>query len=181
MMKSTINRYGSVAIAFHWASAAIILALLVLGFCAAGTLDQTTKAAILRVHVALGLSIFVITVLRLAWWIVDRKPGRIYGMALWQAMTERIVHSLLYVTIFVMTISGIAMIALSGAGPILFGGSSQPLPNFWDYVPRVPHGLGGFVLIGLVAVHIGAALYHHFIKRDGLLARMGIGHGSSPT
>ena len=180
-IKSTTNRYGSVAITFHWLSAATILALLVLGFRAASTADPATKAALLRVHVPLGLLILAMTVLRLGWWFVDRKPHRIAGMAVWQALTERAVHSLLYVTIIIMGASGIGMIALSGAGPILFGGSSQPLPNFRDYAPRIPHGLGAFVLLGLLVVHIGAALYHQFIRRDRLLARMGVGRVESLT
>lgn len=174
-IKSTANRYGSVAITFHWVSAVTIVALLVLGFRVANTDDPATKAALLRVHVPLGLFILAITVLRLGWWIVDRKPHRVAGRALWQAATERAVHALLYVTIIVMGTSGICMMVLSGAGPILFGNSSQPLPRFSDYAPHVPHGLGAFVLLGLVAVHVGAALYHQVVRRDRLLARMGIG------
>lgn len=180
-MKSSADRYGSVAMAAHWLSAATILALFGVGFLAAGAVDPNAKAALLRVHVPLGLVALALTVLRLAWWIVDRKPRRLPRTARWQATTERAVHALLYVTILVMAASGIGMIALSGAGPILFGGSSQPLPNFWDYAPRAPHGLASFVMLGLVAVHVGAALYHQFIRRDRLLARMGIGKAASPT
>lgn len=173
-IKSSATRYGSVAITVHWLSAAAILALLVLGFRAASMDDAAAKAALLRVHVPLGVFILALTVLRLAWWMVDRKP-RLAGIAPWQAATARVVHALLYATIVAMGASGIGMIVLSGAGPILFGGAPRALPTFSAYAPHVPHALGAFVLLGLLAVHVGAALYHQVVRRDRLLARMGIG------
>lgn len=180
-IKSTINRYGSVAICFHWISAVIVLALIVLGFRAANTGDLTLKASILRLHVPLGGLILVLTVLRLCWRMADRRPHDVAGTPAWQAITARAVHGLLYLTLVVMGVSGIAMIAMSGAAAVLFEGSSARLPNFWDYVPRIPHGISAFVLIALIALHIAAALYHQFIRRDRLLARMGLGRNPDPT
>lgn len=178
--KSSAGRYGSVAITIHWLSAATILLLLFLGFRAASASDPAAKAAILRLHVPLGLFILALTVLRLAWWIFDRKPPRAAATPRWQRITERAVHTLFYVVILMMAGSGIGMMALSGGASILFGGSSRPLPNFWTYAPHVPHSLGAFALLGLTTVHVAAALYHQFIKRDRLLARMGVGHGVAP-
>ena len=63
--------------------------------------------------------------------------------------------------------------ALSGAVPIIFG-QGGTLPDFWIYMPRVPHGIGARLLLILLILHAGAALYHHFISRDGLLKRMWI-------
>lgn len=174
-IKSSTSRYGSIAILFHWVSAIIIVALLILGFRATATGDPALKAGILRLHVPLGGLILVLTVLRLFWRMADRKPQDVGGMPAWQAVTARVLHAFIYVTIIVMGVSGVAMIALSGAAPILFEGSSAPLPNFWDYAPRIPHGIGAFVLLALIAVHVAAAMYHQLIKRDRLLARMGFG------
>lgn len=64
------------------------------------------------------------------------------------------------------------MVALSGAGQSLFSGASASLPDFHDYAPRLPHGLGARFMVALLFLHIGAALYHHFIKKDGLIGRM---------
>lgn len=174
-VKSSIHRYGSVAIVFHWLSAAAVLALLVLGFRAAGTEDPVAKAALLRIHVPLGGLILALTVLRLAWRMTDRKPDDVAGTPRWQAMTARVVHGLLYGAILVMGASGVALVAVSGAGPVLFDGAAAALPNFRDHAPRAWHGLGAFVLLSLIAVHAGAVLYHHVVRRDRLLARMGIG------
>jgi cytochrome b561 len=49
------------------------------------------------------------------------------------------------------------------------------LPDFMLYPPRIGHGLGAMVLIALVLAHVAAALYHQFVLRDRLLARMGLG------
>ena len=53
--------------------------------------------------------------------------------------------------------------------------SGAPLPDFSEVLPRLAHGIMSKVLLVLLAGHIGAALYHQFIRRDRLLARMGIG------
>jgi len=70
-----------------------------------------------------------------------------------------------------MIASGIGMIALSGAAPLIFGANSAPLPDFWKYPPRPPHAIGARLLLALLVLHVGAALYHHFVRRDGLLWR----------
>src|SRR5262245_15152436 len=71
--------------------------------------------------------------------------------------------------------SGIGMLVLSGAASSLFGPATTALPNFWNYPPRVPHGIGARALVALLILHVGGALYHHVVKRDRILARMGIG------
>lgn len=177
-MKSGSDRYGSVAIALHWLTAAVIIALLVLGFRAAAMDDAASKAALLRVHVPLGVLVLAMTILRIGWRFFDRAPDPVRQGRL-QAVAARGVHVLLYVTIIVMGASGIGMLAISGAGPILFGGAPASLPNFSKLAPHVPHALGAFTLLALLTLHISAALYHQFIRRDRLMARMGIG-GSLP-
>ena len=174
-LKSSDTRYGTVAITFHWLSAAAILAALVMGFRAAGAGDPTLKASILRLHVPVGILILILIGLRISWRFFDRKPRDVPGTPAWQGLAARLVHGLLYAAIIAMGASGIAMLVLSGAGPILFGGSPAQLPNFWDYPPRIAHGIGAFVLLALIGVHIAAALYHQFVKRDRLMARMGLG------
>ena len=173
-IKSNITGYGSISIAFHWISAAIILGLLGLGFTAASTGDLALKARILRLHVPLGVLILLLTVLRLLWRWVDRKPPPVSGMPLWQN-AARAVHALFYVTLIALGASGIAMIAMSGAAAVLFDGSAARLPDFRDYAPRGPHGVAAFVMVGLIAIHVAAVIYHQFVRRDRLLARMGIG------
>lgn len=174
-MKSSSDRYGSVAIILHWLTAAAIVGLFVLGFRAAMMDDPAGKAALLRVHVPLGVFVLAMTVLRIGWRFVDRKPDPVRQQGRLQAIAARAVHTLLYVVIIAMGASGIGMLAVSGAGPILFGGVSGSLPNFANLAPHMPHVIGAFAMLALLALHVSAALYHQFVRRDRLLARMGIG------
>jgi cytochrome b561 len=174
--KSSSERYGNVAIAIHWVSALAILALFVLGFTAANSDDELRKAALLRAHIPLGILVFALTVLRIVWWwFADRGPAPLAGMPSWQIRSEHFVRILLYVSVLVMGASGIGLLVLSGAGPVLFGGSAEPLPHFWNYPPMRAHFLAAVLLLGLACFHVAAAFYHHLFRRDRLLSRMGIG------
>ncbi|HCA6665397.1 MULTISPECIES: cytochrome b [Burkholderiales] len=85
---------------------------------------------------------------------------------------SRGVHVTLLVIVLGMVASGIGMMILSGAGPAVFGAPGAVMPDFHEVLPRRPHGLGARLMIALLAVHAGAALYHHFVRRDETLKRM---------
>lgn len=175
-MRSTSEKYGSVAVTIHWLSAFLILVLLGTGFRAAATTDTLSKEAILTIHASLGITILILTVTRLVWWaLADRKPVALASSPAWQNLLAKFVHGLFYIVIFGMAASGIGMLVLSGAGAVLFGGATAPLADFSDYAPRIPHGIGARVLLLLLAFHIGGALFHQFIKKDGSIARMWYG------
>ena len=171
-LMSTTERFGGVAIAFHWISAVLLAVLLASGYAAAATLHPVAKVTILRGHVLLGAVLLVLTLARVVWWRFDRKPPPVSGMPRPQERVAKAVHFLFYLLILGMTATGIGTLALSGAGRHLFGAASGPLPDLWQYQPRLEHWIGARVLLALLAVHIGAALYHHAIKRDGLLHRI---------
>lgn len=175
-LKSSQTQYGTVAVTIHWLTALVIMAALGSGFRAANTPDVAAKAQILAVHAPLAIAALLLTLARILWWsFADRKPEPIADVPNWQHASARAVHLLFYVVIIGMGASGVGMFVLSGAGPIIFGGGESQLPNFWDYKPRVPHGIGARFLIALFVLHAGAALYHHFIRRDGVLLRMWYG------
>jgi cytochrome b561 len=172
--KSSTNRYGGVAIFLHWSTALGIAGLLLSGFRAAGMHDDAGKIALLRVHAVIGMSVVLLTLARLLWWwFADRKPDD--AVPHWQKLAASLVHRLFYCVIIVMGASGAGMLVASGAGKILFAGAPGPLPDFLHFAPRIPHGIGARVLLALIAAHVAAALFHHFVRRDRLLARMGLG------
>ncbi len=175
-MKSTSEKYGTVAVTIHWLSAVLILAQLGSGFRAASMVDSAAKEAILPFHAPLGIVILVLTIARLLWWkFADRKPDPVAGDPAWQTGAAKAVHVLFYIVIIGMVASGIGMMVASGAGEILSGAVDAPLPDFSKVLPRAPHGLGARLMVGLLVFHAGAALYHHFIKKDGLIWRMWYG------
>lgn len=175
-VRSTSDQYGAVAILLHWLAAAMIVALLVSGFRAADTTDLAAKAPLLRLHAVAGVLILILTLGRVAWWLLaDRKPLPVAGSSPLQTRIAAAVHVLFYVFILGMAASGIGMMALSGAGAVVFGAAGGSLPDFWIYPPRIPHGLGARLLVALLVLHVCGALYHQFVLRDRALARIGLG------
>ena len=174
--KSSNAHYGSVAIAIHWVSALLIITVLGLGFRAGQTIDPVAKASLLQIHIPLAILVFILTLFRIVWWWrFDQKPAPAGNDPRWQQMSAKAIHVAFYVIILGMAASGIGMMVLSGAGPIIFGGAQGVLPDFHSYLPRTPHGLGARLMSILLILHAGAALYHHFIRRDITLKRMWFG------
>ena len=176
--KSSTSQYGSVAIAIHWLTALLILMLLVTGLLAANQTDEAARLALVRAHIPMGIGILLLTLLRIVWWLVAdrRRPPLPAEQPAWQKLAARAVHIGLYLILLESAASGIATILLSGALPAIIIGAV--LPDFNTVLPRAVHGIGSRVAMVLLALHIGAALYHQFVRHDHLLARMGLGHSA---
>lgn len=173
-LKSSPGGYGSMAISIHWLTALLILALFATGLLAAGQVHPAAQLALVRFHVPLGAAVAVLTLLRIVWWwVADRRPDAPAGQPGWQKVMAHAVHFGLYAIVLLLAASGIATLVLSGAMPAIIAGTT--LPDFETVLPRLVHGLASRLMLGLLALHIGAALYHQFIRRDRLLARMGAG------
>lgn len=171
-------RYGAVAMALHWTIAAAILLLLVLGFVAARTGDAPQKTDLLRVHVVLGVGALVLTLFRAVWWSVDRRPPPVTVQPALQQMAARTVHVLLYLVPILSAVSGIGLVALSGAAPAIFGGAPRVLPRFENLPPMAVHAAAAFALVGLIGLHVAAALFHQTFRRDRIFVRMGLGRAA---
>ena len=169
--KSNANGYGTVAKSLHWVTALLILVLLATGFGSGQSIDPDTKAALLRVHLPVAIAVLVLTLGRVIWWWrFDRKPDPAGDDPAWQVRVAGITHLALYLMIFGLVGSGISLSILSGLPDALFG--AAPLPVFTDFLPRLPHGLFARLLAALVLLHAGAALFHHFVRRETTLRRM---------
>ena len=170
--KSTSTQYGSVAIAIHWSSATAVILAFIAGIVM--TNSNPIPTPLLVAHIVLGLTVFALTLFRIVWWWrADKHPAPPQDQPQWQRTTAVVVHGLLYVLLILMATSGIATIVSSGAISAIATGA--PLPNFGELIPRVAHGIMSKLLLGLFVLHVAAALYHQFVRRDHLLARMGIG------
>ncbi|WP_375397600.1 cytochrome b [uncultured Sphingomonas sp.] len=173
-IRGDAHRYGQLAITLHWASGLAVFVLLALGLAAANTADPARAATLLRVHVPLGVLVLGLTLMRIVWRFFDVRPGDPSGQPRWQALITHVTHVLLYAILVLIGFSGIGVMVLSDAAPILFFGSNAALPHFFDFAPMKAHAFSAFALMGLLCLHIGAALYHQSYRRDGLLARMDI-------
>ena len=174
--------YGSPAIAFHWTLAAAILSALPLGFLAAHASDSSRAASLLRVHIPLGILILLLTVARAIWRYRHAPPSPPSGQPRWQIGVARVSHALLHVVPIILGASGLALLKLSGAAPIVFARVPGALPDFSHFPPMAVHAVAAFILIGLLGLHVAAVIYHQVYRRDRLLTRMGIGSPSgSPS
>jgi cytochrome b561 len=174
MSDTAPKRYHPVHVAVHWLMALLVLILLgTAKFVLPGiSPDDPQKAMMLQTHAYTGGAAAVLLIARLILRFTVKRPAPAdAGNALlnWVA---RATHLLLYLLLIGMAASGLGMFQQANL-PAVFGGA--PYPDFFTYPSRLRHGLISWLLLGLVALHFGAAMYHQFIKRDNLLARMWFG------
>ena len=175
--ESVPARYHPALVALHW-----IVALLIFFMLAAGKLvllmmpNTAEKILPLTGHVVTGILILVLLVIRYIVRTVTPKPAPADAGHPLLNRIGVVTHYLLYLAAFGMVLSGLGMAQASNLSQVLFGNAGLPLPeDFWVYPPRIGHGITATVLILLILLHIGAAFYHQFIRRDNLLARMWFG------
>lgn len=173
------DRYHPLQVLLHWLSAALTIGAWGIGaivFERIPSGDSAQRILVLGMHMTAGLSVAFIVMLRLALRLSLEQPARATSGSVWLDRLARAVHAALYLAALAMAASGLALAVQAGLPAIVFGGSDAALPeSLNDYGARGVHALIGTILISLVALHAAAALYHHFVRRDGLLARMWFG------
>jgi len=170
-----LQRYSPLQAALHWTSAALILFSLVFGTLVLKFLpNDASKLTPLRAHMIVGGVIGLIIVARLVLRFATRQPDRFKSGSAFLDASAPIVHGAMYLGVIGMVTSGIALAIFAGLPAIVFGGSGAALPqDFWQYPPRFVHALFSKILIVLVGLHVAAAVYHQFVRKDRLFQRMG--------
>jgi len=172
-------RYHPAQVALHWLSAVLVIFALAMGMLVLKRIpnvDAAQKIFALKGHMTAGLAIAFVVTLRIALRLALVQPARATSGNAWLDRLARVVHAALYLAVLGMAASGLALAVQAGLPGIVFGGSGAPLPeNFWDYAPRRVHGGLAKLLLALVALHATAALYHQFVRKDGLMQRMWFG------
>ena len=170
-------RYDIVAISLHWLIAALLIFMLFFGedLMKAGKGGSAFGPSL---HVSIGSSILVLTVLRLVWRLFNPPPAFPTGMASWEQMAAKAMHLLFYVLLIGIPLTG----WLATPKFLSEEGSTMSLMVFGAFpLPGAPslglpmkgfHALGSNISIALLALHVLAALKHHFINRDNVLRRM---------
>jgi cytochrome b561 len=173
-------RYGLTAIALHWLLAVGILASFAVGLYMSDLPISPQRLKLYSWHKWAGVCILLLSLLRLIWRITHRPPAlsakMTAAMPAWQRAAHHGVHHLMYLLFFAVPLIGWAYSSAAGFPVVLFGVLQLP-----DFVPvskelaeaiKPLHALSAFALIGLVLLHVAAALKHQWIDRDGLLDRM---------
>ncbi len=170
------GRYGAVAIALHWVTALAIAGLLALGLIMTEVDDFRLQIALYQWHKSVGLTVLALVVIRIAWRLAHRPPELPAAMTAIQRGVAGATHLALYALLVAMPLSGWVMASAS----------SLPTEYFdWFDVPRLVavdrgiedlagevHEILAWAMVGLLALHVAAALKHHFIDRDDVLRRM---------
>jgi cytochrome b561 len=168
--------YTGIAKTLHW----LIVLLLIAQFIFAWTMPHigrnTPVTTLISLHFTFGIIILAVAVVRLLWRLTHAEPPPEDGVPPWQTSTARIVHWLLYLLIFVVPILGWINASWRGMPIVMFG---LTLPQLiatraagWQWTGDVHGLLANYAMLGLVGLHVLAALYHHFVRRDGVLQRM---------
>ncbi len=175
-LPTTAPAYDRVAVALHWAVAALLLAQLTLGWWMLGLPKQPPglRAGWFNVHKSLGLLLAGLVLLRLAWRLAHLPPPWPREMAAWQRRAADTTHRLLYAAMAAMPLTGFLGSSF-GRYPIRAFGMELP-----RWAPEWPaakalfataHQASAWLLVGLLALHLGAAAWHAW-QRDRTLQRM---------
>jgi cytochrome b561 len=180
----TAARYTAPAIVLHWLLALAIVGTLGVGWYLSGLPFSPQKIKLINWHKWAGITILVLSLLRLGWRLGHPAPplgARVLaGMPTWQQSVHHSVQWSLYALFFVVPLLGWAYSSAAGVPVVWFG--VLPLPDLLardkelaDLLLKPLHKTAAYTLGGLVLLHTGAALKHHFGNRDGLISRMWLG------
>lgn len=173
--EATGEAYDRGAIALHWATAVLVIANLLLGLSMVGLPISPRKLQWYLVHKSIGITIFVLTSLRVAWRTVRPHPAPV-PMPRWQRRSAALSHALLYLLLFAIPISGWLYSSATGVQVVYLGVLAMPDlvgrdRALGDALRLVHVGLNS-LLFAILLVHVAAAVKHHVIDRDTALSRM---------
>jgi cytochrome b561 len=168
-------RWGRVAVALHWLLALMLAGNFGVGVVMADMDFSPTRARLFNAHKWAGVTILVLSALRLAWRLSHRAPAPA-PMPAWRRRSAQFAQILMYLLFFAVPLAGWAYSSAAGFPLVWFG--VLPLPDFvradraLAEMLKPLHAALAFALAGVVALHVAAALEHGFIARDGVLRRI---------
>jgi cytochrome b561 len=171
----SLQRYNLPSVALHWLTAAAALLQVPLAWYMIDQRMSPEKFANYALHKSIGVTIFALTALRLAWRTLHRPPAPV-AMPAWQLHASTATHWTLYMLLFAMPLTGWMNSSAANFPVSVFG--LFTLPNLVSPDAALQetmesiHEWLSYLFIGLVLVHAVAALHHHAIARDATLARM---------
>jgi cytochrome b561 len=175
-----LPRYTTLAVALHWLLALALGALFVLGVYMTDLPFSPWRLKLYNWHKWAGISFLLLSALRLLWRATHTPPelptAVTQDMPKWQTRAHHATHHLMYALFFVVPLVGWAYSSAAGFPIVLFG--QIPLPDLLPVDKALAelikplHELSAMALMGLAALHVAAALKHHWVDQDGLLLRI---------
>ncbi len=176
MYGTRTDHYPATSKLLHWLIAICVLTTAPVAIAMSRVNPGPTQDTLYNFHKSLGVLILILMVLRLINRLVVGAPIADPGIEPWQKAVSSAVHTSLYVLLFAMPIAGYVANSAFGASTPFFGLFNLPPIIGKDEALAMQlftiHRWAGWLLIVLVLMHVGAALYHYFIRRDEVLKRM---------
>lgn len=168
--------WGVIAQLLHWSIALLVIGLALVGLLMQELPNSPTKLQVYALHKSFGLTVLALVIIRLVWRLVDRRPPHPPGLPRWQRALAALTHGLLYLMLLWMPLTGWLYNSASNFPLRWFGLFAVPALSGRDQaLKELAQSLhsGGFYLLGILfALHVGAALRHHFVDRDRTLRMM---------
>ncbi|MCC5981911.1 MAG: cytochrome b [Oceanicaulis sp.] len=178
-------RYTAVAIILHWLMAALIIGMIFLGWAMEGMREQALAGqmsfaevqAFYNWHKTIGIGLLILALARLGWRLTHPVPPLPAGMKSWERVAARLSHTGFYVIMIAMPVGGWLTASATNFPSYIANNPALelphlPVPNALYETLGAMHGAGAWVIFAFLALHIGAALKHHFGDRDDVLTRM---------
>ncbi|MFN7055223.1 cytochrome b/b6 domain-containing protein [Hyphomonas sp.] len=181
MSEARAERYSGVAIALHWAMAALLLFMIWLGW------NMDDSEARYQLHKSIGITILFLTLARLGWRLMNPPPALPADINLWERRASHAVQFGFYALMLGIPLGGWLMVSVSPfqVSTVLFGFIDWPhLPftaglrseDLYELVENM-HSKGAWVILVLLGLHVAGAVKHEMGVEDGVLRRMVPGGG----
>jgi cytochrome b561 len=175
-LQNTSDQFGVVAKAFHWLTLALLIGSFTLAITMTDLPLSPRKLQLYSWHKWVGVTVFLVTILRIGWRLANPVPQQPTGVPRWQRRLAGMSHSTLYAMLIIMPLTGWVMSSALNL-PVVYLGIIY-IPSPFGVNPalgeamKIVHATLAVILLILVAAHMAAALYHHIILRDDILRRM---------
>ncbi|MCG8435279.1 MAG: cytochrome b [Gammaproteobacteria bacterium] len=177
MLRNTDTHYGWLAITLHWLIAVIVIAMFAVGLWM-DSMDDADRlhGTVLYVHKSIGVSLFALVIVRLAWRLNNPTPKAEAGVSSLQQLLAKIAHWIMYAMLFVIMFAGYFIATAENGSIEVFGLFDIPAAFYIDHdqeeIAEEIHELAAYALIILASVHALAALKHHFYDKNNTLKHM---------
>jgi cytochrome b561 len=178
-LNDTNHGYGWISIALHWLTAAVVLAMFVIGTMSQGAARED-YLALVSLHTTIGMTAYVLLWGRIVWRFTVGHPGPLPKQGVAFFTIGKYFHFVLLIAIGVMLLSGPLMVWSAGEAIHVFAAT---IPSPVEKLPRLQHMLrtvhgytGSFVLAGMI-LHVLAVFKHTVLNRDGTFDKIMIADG----
>jgi cytochrome b561 len=169
------SRFPAVSRWLHWLMAVMVLTMLFLGVGMAASVSERYRFLV-AIHRPLGLAVLVLVAIRLINRLINPPPPLPDSIPPLQRVAAKASHVLLYALMFIMPLLGWGMLSAAPYPIVIYG--SLRLPPILPQNPalyaslRQLHTDFAYLLFAVFLAHLGAALIHGLIRRDGVFESM---------